>query len=211
MVLKCAATGWSFTFSLEFTTYVTHNILFVDLVLLVLKSDELVYLLFYCCITIILRIWLFWEQQHLAALLEVPFSCLTSMPNNIQASDKSCLNKTKQQQKGMKTQCSLFTIEKNNHTSGSAEWIHCIVKYCQLHRIGFKAAFKRRGGAKWKGNIRSVRTIIIETKENLTRELEIWIRWQITNLTDKTKKKSKGGKDEYDKKKANKRKNKWVI
>jgi len=47
------------------------------------------------------------------------------------------------------------------------------VKYCQLHRIGFKAAFKRRGGAKWKGNIRSVRTIIIETKENLTRELEI--------------------------------------
>lgn len=85
------------------------------------------------------------------------------------------------------------------------------MKYCQLHRIGFKAAFKRRGGAKWKGNIRSVRTIIIETKENLTRELEIWIRWQITNLTDKTKKKSKGGKDEYDKKKANKRKNKWVI
>lgn len=62
------------------------------------------------------------------------------------------------------------------------------MKYCQLHRIGFKAAFKRRGGAKWKGNIRSVRTIIIETKENLTRELEIWIRWQITNLTDKTKK-----------------------
>lgn len=121
MVLKCAATGWSFTFSLEFTTYVTHNILFVDLVLLVLKSDELVYLLFYCCITIILRIWLFWEQQHLAALLEVPFSCLTSMPNNIQASDKSCLNKTKQQQKGnknkqqqkgMKTQCSLLPLKR---------------------------------------------------------------------------------------------------